>query len=142
MKNTTKIQTLSLSMLILMAAMTINSMQTSSIIFADDDNDEDKIKGEVGEPGEIIAKLVANGDDNNNVLTPVEQKEQTILPVAEAQQQVPPPAKQSQQQPVQQEEEDKGMKIVLGDIVLPINQKSDFTLELPFSKIVVEPITK
>jgi hypothetical protein len=35
---------------------------------------------------------------------------------------------------------DKGMKLVLGDIVLPISQASNFSLELPFSKITVEPV--
>lgn len=141
---TKKIQTISLSLLLLMAAMTI-SMATSSI-FAD--NDDDELEGEVGEEGEVIAKLVANNGDNNDkknnvLLAPapiVKKTQQTIVPVAEAQQQQQPPVKQ-QPAPVEEEEQqDKGMKLVLGDIVLPINQKSDFSLELPFSKIVVEPI--
>lgn len=144
---TKKIQTISLSLLIFMAAMTINSSMQTSSIFADDDND-DELEGEVGEEGEVIAKLVANGDNNNNnknVLAPaaaaVKNTQTPIVPAAEAQQQQPP-AKPAAAAPTAAEEEqqDKGMKLVLGDIVLPINQKSDFSLELPFSKIVVEPI--
>jgi hypothetical protein len=150
MNNTTKIQTLSLSLILLMAAMTTMNIQTSSI-FADDDNDDIE-KGEVGEKGEIIAKLVSSDvvekdddvNDNKNVIPVVQVPK--IIPEVEAQQQqqikTPPPQEQPQQEEQNNDQEDKGMKLVLGDIVLPISQASNFSLELPFSKITVEPVVK
>lgn len=137
--------------LILGIALLTTISASTSVIFAEDEDDEIE-KGEVGEEGETITKLIATGHDKklttmvtvpkpptvNNIL------ENILNPVPEVSAQKPvqkqQPVKDKDNNGTKQQTTDKGMKLVLGDIVLPINPQSDFQLELPFSKITVQPV--
>lgn len=161
-------QKISLTILMGIAVtLTIGTVSSSiSYIFAadEDDNNDNKeqIQEELEEQDEKSHKLEAKEWNQKNKLVEPEQK--MIIPVANAQQKsaVGSPAP-DQQQLVKQLEAEKQkliqeleqrkqqqqiqeqilnqneMKLILGEVTIPIDANTHLNLDLPKSKIVVEP---